>query len=238
MMFLLFVLSFCKLVHASWKDQGSLAPCAQQCLQIGQTCDEAAYKVLAAGGQTAHRRPHAAPGLTAAGRAGVCPMLCEGSHVPLPGHTHSIPPTAYYPPHTTHRIPPTAYHPPPTAYHPPHTARMQTALQPLGAPHTPSTVQWLHCTPGYDAAGLWMRVAMPCVRRILRRQDIFDHAFFHNLDWDALLAKDLKPPWVPKLQNEMDTSHFEEYDEGDKPWNNVDMEGIDVNSALATFSEF
>ena len=31
-------------------------------------------------------------------------------------------------------------------------------------------------------------------------------AFFYQIDWELLVAKRLKPPWVPQLANGTDTS--------------------------------
>jgi|ERR1712137_61836 len=43
--------------------------------------------------------------------------------------------------------------------------------------------------------------------------DIKRHRFFKTVDWDALAAKRVKPPMVPKVDREGDTQNFDEYDE-------------------------
>jgi cGMP-dependent protein kinase 1 len=44
---------------------------------------------------------------------------------------------------------------------------------------------------------------------------VMGHPFFSSIDWDALLSKSIKAPWVPELESEEDASHFEAYDEDD-----------------------
>lgn len=39
------------------------------------------------------------------------------------------------------------------------------------------------------------------------------HQWFRGLDWLGLLKQRLKAPWVPKIRNELDTSHFDVYNE-------------------------
>ena len=40
---------------------------------------------------------------------------------------------------------------------------------------------------------------------------LFYFRFFHSLDWDDVYNKQLKPPIVPKITSEEDTSIFEDY---------------------------
>jgi serine/threonine protein kinase SCH9 len=35
------------------------------------------------------------------------------------------------------------------------------------------------------------------------------HQFFHDIDWDALMKKNVVPPFKPKLKSELDTSNFD-----------------------------
>ena len=51
-------------------------------------------------------------------------------------------------------------------------------------------------------------------------------------------AQAIKPPWVPSLADELDTSHFEEYSEEEKPWNNVNLDSIPLAENQHIFSEF
>eukprot|EP00511_Aplanochytrium_stocchinoi_P010330 CAMPEP_0204865744 /NCGR_PEP_ID=MMETSP1348-20121228/13085_1 /ASSEMBLY_ACC=CAM_ASM_000700 /TAXON_ID=215587 /ORGANISM="Aplanochytrium stocchinoi, Strain GSBS06" /LENGTH=405 /DNA_ID=CAMNT_0052017231 /DNA_START=125 /DNA_END=1342 /DNA_ORIENTATION=+ len=39
------------------------------------------------------------------------------------------------------------------------------------------------------------------------------HEWFKNLNWEQLERQSLKAPWVPKLRNNLDASHFDAYDE-------------------------
>lgn len=34
---------------------------------------------------------------------------------------------------------------------------------------------------------------------------------FKNFDWDALIQRKMKPPIVPKIKNQLDTSNFDDY---------------------------
>ena len=40
---------------------------------------------------------------------------------------------------------------------------------------------------------------------------IFYFRFFQSMDWDDVYNKELKPPIVPKITSEEDTSNFEDY---------------------------
>eukprot|EP01017_Pseudomicrothorax_dubius_P028938 TRINITY_DN3482_c0_g1_i9.p2 TRINITY_DN3482_c0_g1~~TRINITY_DN3482_c0_g1_i9.p2 ORF type:complete len:239 (+),score=59.83 TRINITY_DN3482_c0_g1_i9:65-781(+) len=39
--------------------------------------------------------------------------------------------------------------------------------------------------------------------------NIRKHPWFSTIDWDALYRKEIKPPFIPKLKNEMDLSNFD-----------------------------
>jgi len=45
--------------------------------------------------------------------------------------------------------------------------------------------------------------------------DIKDHKWFSSLSFDALVKRELKAPWVPKLKGDTDTSNFDPYGEDD-----------------------
>lgn len=45
-------------------------------------------------------------------------------------------------------------------------------------------------------------------------EEVKGHRFFRPIDWDRLRRKELAPPWRPKVTSPLDTSHFDEYDEG------------------------
>nr|XP_048716004.1 cAMP-dependent protein kinase catalytic subunit PRKX isoform X2 [Caretta caretta] len=47
--------------------------------------------------------------------------------------------------------------------------------------------------------------------------DVKRHRWFRSIDWDAVPQRKLKPPIVPKVSNDGDTSNFEAYPEDD--WN-------------------
>uniref|UniRef100_A0A671N0J2 protein kinase C n=1 Tax=Sinocyclocheilus anshuiensis TaxID=1608454 RepID=A0A671N0J2_9TELE len=65
--------------------------------------------------------------------------------------------------------------------------------------------------------------AISIMRRLLRRnperrlgacerdaEDVKKHLFFRNIDWDGLLAKKVKPPFVPTIQSSSDVSNFDD----------------------------
>ncbi|XP_051984363.1 serine/threonine-protein kinase N2-like [Xyrauchen texanus] len=65
--------------------------------------------------------------------------------------------------------------------------------------------------------------AISVMRRLLRRnperrlgagerdaEDVKKHLFFRNIDWDGLLAKKVKPPFVPTIQSSSDVSNFDD----------------------------
>uniref|UniRef100_A0A5F8GZW0 Protein kinase cAMP-dependent X-linked catalytic subunit n=1 Tax=Monodelphis domestica TaxID=13616 RepID=A0A5F8GZW0_MONDO len=49
--------------------------------------------------------------------------------------------------------------------------------------------------------------------------DVKKHRWFRSVDWDAVPQRKLKPPIVPKVSNDGDTSNFEAYPEDD--WNKM-----------------
>ncbi|NXW19375.1 PRKX kinase, partial [Circaetus pectoralis] len=49
--------------------------------------------------------------------------------------------------------------------------------------------------------------------------DVKRHRWFRSIDWDAVPQRRLKPPIVPKVSNDGDTSNFEAYPEDD--WNKM-----------------
>ncbi|XP_072547414.1 serine/threonine-protein kinase N2 [Salminus brasiliensis] len=65
--------------------------------------------------------------------------------------------------------------------------------------------------------------AISIMRRLLRRnperrlgagerdaEEVKKHLFFRNIDWNGLLAKKVKPPFVPTIQSSSDVSNFDE----------------------------
>lgn len=41
--------------------------------------------------------------------------------------------------------------------------------------------------------------------------DIKQHKWFQSIDFDALVKKSIKAPWVPKITSNTDTSNFDPY---------------------------
>lgn len=48
-------------------------------------------------------------------------------------------------------------------------------------------------------------------------REIKQHNWFESIDFEKLYFKELAPPWLPKVKNAHDYSHFEEYDEDENP---------------------
>ena len=46
-------------------------------------------------------------------------------------------------------------------------------------------------------------------------EDVKTHKWFEELDWEDVFNKKLKPPFVPKVKSEGDTSYFEDYSDED-----------------------
>ena len=46
-------------------------------------------------------------------------------------------------------------------------------------------------------------------------EDVKTHQWFEELDWEDVFNKKLKPPFVPKVKSEWDTSNFEDYSDED-----------------------
>ena len=61
--------------------------------------------------------------------------------------------------------------------------------------------------------------------------DIKQHEFFNEINWQDLLDKKIAAPWLPPIKNPLDTSMFDEYDEDD---------GVDpfVDDGSGWFDEF
>lgn len=43
--------------------------------------------------------------------------------------------------------------------------------------------------------------------------DIKHHKWFRGFDFDGMMGRKLRAPWVPKIRNNTDTSHFDAYEE-------------------------
>ena len=46
-------------------------------------------------------------------------------------------------------------------------------------------------------------------------RELMAHSWFASRDWEALLRRDVRPPWVPRVAGPFDTSHFTEQDDED-----------------------
>lgn len=41
-------------------------------------------------------------------------------------------------------------------------------------------------------------------------EEIKRHPWFEKVDWEAILTKRIRPPYVPKIKGELDVSNFDE----------------------------
>ena len=46
-------------------------------------------------------------------------------------------------------------------------------------------------------------------------EDVKNHKWFKEVDWDDVFNRKLKPPFVPKVKSDGDTSNFEDYSDED-----------------------
>ena len=46
-------------------------------------------------------------------------------------------------------------------------------------------------------------------------EDVKNHKWFKEVDWDDVFNRKLKPPFVPKVKSEGDTSNFDDYSDED-----------------------
>jgi len=42
--------------------------------------------------------------------------------------------------------------------------------------------------------------------------ELKNHGFFEHINWDNMLAREVKAPWMPALEDDLDMRHFDEYD--------------------------
>lgn len=46
-------------------------------------------------------------------------------------------------------------------------------------------------------------------------RDVKNHPFFQEVNFNKLVKKQIKAPWVPSIEDPLDISHFENFDAGD-----------------------
>lgn len=51
--------------------------------------------------------------------------------------------------------------------------------------------------------------------------DIKCHKWFHGFDFDGMMKRKLRAPWVPNIRNNTDTSHFDAYEESSHAPDNI-----------------
>eukprot|EP00158_Paraphelidium_tribonemae_P004592 Partr_v1_DN26858_c0_g1_i1_m40843 putative CAMP-dependent protein kinase, catalytic subunit len=52
-------------------------------------------------------------------------------------------------------------------------------------------------------------------------EDIKQHKWFADIDWNAVVRRELKPPHLPPVKHAGDTSNFDVYDENTEPYGRV-----------------
>ena len=68
-------------------------------------------------------------------------------------------------------------------------------------------------------------------------KDIKSHAFFKNIEWDAIYNKKIKPPFIPKISSEIDTKYIDTEFTNDTP-NDSFNEGDGVDSDEGHYKGF
>mmetsp|Transcript_5551 Transcript_5551/g.7325 ORF Transcript_5551/g.7325 Transcript_5551/m.7325 type:complete len:531 (-) Transcript_5551:60-1652(-) len=80
-----------------------------------------------------------------------------------------------------------------------------------------------------------------CCSKLNAFSELQDHAFFEGLDWNAVLAKEIIPPYRPNLRGPMDVSHFETVFTKESVYSQASAEGLSLASpfpfALAGFGK-
>ena len=61
--------------------------------------------------------------------------------------------------------------------------------------------------------------------KFIGAEDIKNHKMFANMDWEELLKKNIKAPFIPKLKDEKDVSHLTNYPQSEEKY----VEELDVN---------
>lgn len=51
-------------------------------------------------------------------------------------------------------------------------------------------------------------------------EDIKRHAWFQGVDFNRVLARQIRPPYVPNIRGEGDASHFDRYEETNEQYGN------------------
>lgn len=51
-------------------------------------------------------------------------------------------------------------------------------------------------------------------------EDIKRHVWFQGVDFNRVLARQIRPPYVPSIRGEGDASHFDKYPETDEKYGN------------------
>ena len=46
-------------------------------------------------------------------------------------------------------------------------------------------------------------------------QDVMEHRFFADIDWNKVINKQLPPPFIPNVSSDDDTSYFLDYSQED-----------------------
>ena len=61
-----------------------------------------------------------------------------------------------------------------------------------------------------------MRNTAPASPNTEAHADVKVHPYFQKIDWTRLTSRKIKAPWTPQLDNKLDLSNFDTYDEDDQ----------------------
>lgn len=61
-------------------------------------------------------------------------------------------------------------------------------------------------------------------------RELMAHSWFSEVDWEALLRRQVSPPWVPTIAHAFDTQRFSPDDDGDDEFQEGLVEGATSGS--------
>ena len=67
-------------------------------------------------------------------------------------------------------------------------------------------------------------------------REIMDHQWFSNINWEDLKSKKIQAPYVPLLENETDTKHFNNVDV--PPMGSLDFESQGSDAGVPPLEDF
>lgn len=89
-----------------------------------------------------------------------------------------------------------------------------------------------------EVTDLILKLCTSADRRLGKNaNEVKEHPFFAGIDFKDSVRR-IQPPYIPKIQNSMDTSHFDTIDSDKLRTSTADDEFSDMNQPLHAFFEF